>query len=128
MGANMTDKSITRAARSVSTLQRIYDLQSDVPTPTSKHSTKDDQHDVHTVSSVLTTNKILDIIPKRSHFHFPKFTANPLPHLDNKKITTWIGKKKKEMLSYTIASGEGDLSDMSASDNDTESECEDELA
>ena len=69
---------------------------------------------------MLATDKILDIIPGREHFHFPNFTMNPLPNLNCKKITSWIEKKRKEVISFRIASGEGDLSDMSATDNDTD--------
>ena len=123
MGANMTNKAITKAARSVSTLHKFreeFDSETGVPTQTSKHSTKDDENDVGIVCSILIADKILEMIPGRSHSHFPNFTANPLPHLEEKNIKTWIDKKKKEMLSYAIASGEGDLSDASATDNDSD--------
>ncbi len=52
MGANMTNKAITRAAQSVSTLHQFceeFDTETNVPTQTSKHSTKDDQKDVEIV-------------------------------------------------------------------------------
>ncbi len=43
MGANMTNKAITKAARSVSTLHKFreeFDSETGVPTQTSKHSTR----------------------------------------------------------------------------------------
>ena len=49
MGANMTKKSIIRAARSVTRLDEIirqYDKESGVPIQTRMHSRKDDEHDV----------------------------------------------------------------------------------
>ena len=121
MGANMTEKSITRAARSVTRLDEItrqYDKESGVPIQTRMHSRKDDEHDVHTVCSTLLTAKVLDLIPGRDHTYFPKLTANPLPKLNEKKIKAWIERKKKESTKILLAQGEGDLSDFSATDDE----------
>ena len=131
MGANMTAKAITRAARSVSILDKLcnaFDAETRVPTQTTKHSTIDDSDDVKIVSSLLIKEQILSIIPGRCHAHFPKCKLNPLPTLKKDKIEAWIEKKKKQIVSLSIASGEqilsgeGDLSDEDATDDESENE------
>ena len=70
MGSNMTEESIHRAARSVTALSEMcenFDKQSGVPVSTTAHSTRLDDHDVLRVSSVLVTNEILSVKPKRFH-------------------------------------------------------------
>ena len=56
MGANITTSAINQSARSVTTLCRIrdkFDSESNVPVPTTSHSTMSDQEDVHKVAAVL---------------------------------------------------------------------------
>ena len=89
MGANMTASAIKRSARSVTTLCHIrdkFDSESNVPVPTSSHSTKSDQEDVDKVVSVLLKNKTLTITSGRRLSHFKNFSANPLKNLTWAKI------------------------------------------
>ncbi len=68
MGANLTEKTVHRAARSVTILSKIvrnFDGQTVVPVQTRSHAEKDDNHDVTKVAEVLIKNKIIEIIPGR---------------------------------------------------------------
>ena len=119
MGSNMTTTSINRAARSVTALCHIrdkFDSESNVPVPTSLHSTKSDAEDVAKVVSILMKNKTLTIISGRKLSQFKNFSANPLTNLKWNDMKTWILRKRKQMLSLTCVVGEGNLSDSEGTD------------
>ena len=62
MGSNLTEHSMRRAARSVTSLCEIreaFDTESNVPVMTSAHCTKDDYDDVTEVVEVLLKNEVL---------------------------------------------------------------------
>lgn len=119
MGANLTEESLSRAARSVTGLHALverFDHQSGVPVGTSAHSVKSDESDVERVVSVLHTVDVFSVQPGRKHSKFRKISLNPLKTLKREKLTTWMEKKRKEILKYSVAQGEGDQSDSDASD------------
>ena len=61
MGANLTEKAIQRAARSVSTLHSVckqFDNESIVPVKTSAHSTRTDITDVKKVVKAVQDNDL----------------------------------------------------------------------
>ena len=127
MGPNMTEKAIERAARSVTALCHIrdqFDKESNVPVATTAHATKGEE-DVTKVVSVLLKNKTLSIIPGRKLSQFKKISMNPLSTLKWAEMKSWILRKKKEVVSYRCAVGEGNMSDSVAtdcSDSDTDSD------
>ena len=87
MGANVTEKSLQRAARSVSTMHAVckqFDHVSDVPVSTSAHSTREDKKDVEKVVRVVLTHKLLEQIPGRSHMKYKGIHGNPLWNWDKK--------------------------------------------
>ena len=124
MGSNLTEASLQRAARSVSTLHNIceaYDSQSGVPYGTSAHSTKPDTVDVITVVNTVAENKILHPTPGRIHTAFPKLHLDPLHKWDVKKTKAWIERKKKEYVKYRRCiprEDEGEQHDESHADDD----------
>ena len=63
LGPNLTEKSLQRAARSVSTLHSIicaaFDKQSGVPHGTVAHSTRSDTQDVIKVANTVLSNQLL---------------------------------------------------------------------
>ena len=119
MGANLTEESVTRAARSVTGLNTLvgrFDKQTGVPVVTSAHSEKSDETDVSRVVSVLQAADVMSICPGRKHSKFPNISSNPLKGLQREKLISWMESKKKEALKYSIVRGEGDLSDSDALD------------
>lgn len=124
LGANLTEATVTRAARSVSTLYDIaysFDKVTEVPITQSAHSTLDDAGDVKQVVSVVTKAKVFDVEKGRRHSKFKNISPNPLPKLDMEETVSWIHMKQQQMIKFKYAIGEGDLSDSEASD--IESDC-----
>ena len=118
MGANLTDESMQRAARAVTTLHRIrakFDKESGIPVGTTAHTTRPDDSDVLRVTSVVCREKLLEIKPRRCHTRF-QITTNPLSRLKKDALETWIDKKIKQTLKYREPQGEGNQSDSGASD------------
>ena len=113
MGANLTEESVRRAARSVTglnTLVERFDNQTGVPVVTSAHSEKSDETDISRVVAVLQAADVMSIRPGRKHSKFSNISSNPLKGLQREKLITWMESKKKEALKYSIVR-EGDLSD-----------------
>ena len=128
MGSNLTETSIKRAVRSVTTLQHVqekFDIETNVPMITTAHSTRADEEDVHRVASVLQPKKYCYILlVENSYNNYHKFSSNSLNSLNWKQIQTWITKKKKDMLDIVGENaGEEILSDTDATDcSDEESD------
>ena len=77
MGSNITEESLQRAARSVSTLQAIckkFDHESSVPIGTQAHSTKSDVQDVA---------KVIAVVIDRSFWMFSKEEHTNLTPISN---------------------------------------------
>ena len=111
-GPNLTEASLQRAARSVSTLHRIcqtFDKQSGVPHGTVAHSNRPDRVDVLKVVGTVMHHELLKPNPGRKHTSFPKLHLDPLHKW---KAKTWIQKKKTEYLKHQrCAHDEGDEDD-----------------
>ena len=103
MGANLTEKSLQRAARSVSTVHAVckqFDNESGVPVPTSAHSTREDKTDVGKVVCAVLTNKLLEQVPDRSHSKYGSIHLNPLHNWDKKKAIEWIKRKQRDYMKF----------------------------
>ena len=126
MGPNLTEKSLQRAARSVSTLHSIcaaFDKQSGVPHGTVVHSTRSDTQDVIKVANTVLSNQLLTPTQGRKHSVFPKLHLDPLHKWDIQKTLSWIEKKKKDYYKYRrCMHGEGDSDDDESVDGDAEEE------
>ena len=75
-GANFTKKASTWAARSVSSLERLstgFDKQAGIHPEATTHGRRSDEK---IVVDVLKKAKVLDVIEKRSHRMFPKFSQH----------------------------------------------------
>ena len=120
MGSNLTETSLQRAARSVSTLQTIcrqFDKESEVPVGTHAHSTRSDAQDVAKVTMIVMKEKLLHITPGRAHSTYRNMKLNPLWSWDKNKTKDWIEKKKKDFMKNTgTMRGEGDESQSDATD------------
>lgn len=104
MGSNLTEASLQRAARSVTTLQEIcavFDAQSGVPYTTSAHSTKPDMEDVKKVVSIVLKEKLLEEMSAREHKAFPGMPLNPLHKWNLAKTKSWVKGKKTEYFKYS---------------------------
>ena len=103
MGANLTEKALQRAARSVSTLYSVckqFDNESNVPATTSSHSTRSDRNDIQKVVSAVLNNNLLDRISGRYHRNFRTMRLNPLFNWKKKETVEWIEKKKRDMMKF----------------------------
>ena len=99
MGSNLTEDSLRRAARAVSTLDALvktFDQESDVPVGTSAHSTRSDADDVAKITEVVMKNKLLKIVEGRSYKAYPDLELNPLHDWDVKKTKSWIKEEVKQ--------------------------------
>ena len=124
---NLTEASLQRAARSVSTLHCIctaFDKQTGVPHGTVAHSTRSDTQDVLKVVSTVLSNRLLIPTPGRKHSAFPKLHLDPLHKWDVPKTIGWIEKKKKEYYKYRrcMYNEESDNSDAEEEEDNYDSD------
>lgn len=122
MGPNLTEKSLQRAARSVSTLHAIcqkFDGQSNVPVTTTAHSTKTDKNDVQKVVSSVTKNNLLKTLPVRRHNMYKTIRLNPLFNWKKEDTIKWIEKKRKDFIKF-----QGVAADEDEQVEDSEGECD----
>ena len=122
MGANLTEKALQRAARSVSTLHSVcktFDKESSVPVTTSAHSTRTDKTDVQKVMKAVQDNDLLTITEGRSHRSFKTMRLDPLWNWDREGTLQWIEKKKKDFSKYRGVTADI-LEQEEVEDNETE--------
>lgn len=126
MGSNLTEGSLQKAARSVSTLQMIcrrFDKESDVAVGTRSHSTLSDLQDVTKVIRAVIKEKLLQVSPRRAHKAYHTIKLNPLCDWDKEKTKEWIEKKKRDFLKFQGAMRrEGEEGDESDHDSDSDSD------
>lgn len=125
MGANFTEKATTRVARSMTAIDSLstqFDEQIGLHPEASAHSTKTDKDDINKVVKVVLSEKLLQVIPGRSHSNFTNVSSNPLKNLDWEKLHTWISQKAKCAVKSQTLSG-GVL--CTSNENDEEDESDD---
>ena len=91
MGSNLTEKSLQRAARSVSTLHsicQVFDVQSGVPHGTVAHSTRSDTQDIVKVVNTVIQNQLLVPVPGRKHSVFQNFILTHYTNGTDKDLDT----------------------------------------
>ena len=116
MGANFTKTASTWAARSISSLERLsigFDRQTGIHPGATAHGGRSDEKDVQMVVVMLKKAKILEVIEKRAHRMFPKFTPDPLHKLNREHMVKWIKRKAREYMRSDTAS----VNDSDAEDN-----------
>ena len=84
------------------------------------HSTRPDDDDVLRVATVIKTDRILSVIPGRSHSSHA-IPANPLAKLNKDSLVTWIHTIIILASKYQIPQGEANLSHSDASDGEDHS-------
>jgi hypothetical protein len=118
MGANLSEQSLQRAARAVTTLHHIrtnFDKQSRVPVCTSAHSTRSDYSDVLHVAAVVSKQNLLQVRPGRTHSRFNRIATNPLLNLKRERLQIWM---ERMTIKYTNTCREENQSDSEASDDE----------
>ncbi len=121
MGANFTTETSTRAARAVTTLEKLskqFDHESGIHPELSAHSRKSDENDVKRVVEVLQQVKPHTIQEGRCYRKFPQMSGNPLKDLDRDKLHLWIKEKIKQHEKHKQLT-EGNTSDQEASDDES---------
>lgn len=103
MGSNLTEDSLQKAARCVSTLNYInerFDKETNVPYTTSAHSTRPDVRDIKKTVEVVLQHNLIKPVALRKHKSFPTLPLNPLHKWDVTKTKSWIKEKKVSYLMY----------------------------
>ena len=103
MGSNLTEDSLQKAARSVSTLNSIserFDKETNVPHTTSAHSTRPDISDIKKTVAIVLQHSLIKQVASRTHKSFPKLPLNPLHEWDITKTKSWIKEKTVSYLKY----------------------------
>ena len=120
MGANFTESASFRAARAVSSLDKIafsFDKQTGIHPEATAHSRRADKKDVKVVVDVLLKAKVLEVIEERCHSKFPDIAANPLHKLNRDRMFEWIKKKAKDYTKWNDSRPDSDCEDTEK-DND----------
>lgn len=121
MGPNLTEKSLQRAARSVSTLHSLckqFDRESNVPAITSAHSTKSDTVDAQKVVSAVLNNNLLKTVPGRRHNMYRTVRLNPLWNWNREDTIKWIEKKKKDFMKFLGIAANEEVEEVEETDDD----------
>ena len=123
MGANFSQEASTRAARSISSLEKIlkrFDSSTSIHPEASAHSRKSDRTDVNMVADIVKSSRLLKYVDKRVHRNFPKFSANPLHQLDRVALKKWITTKAKQHTKFVITNEDVDSDSESEEEEDQE--------
>eukprot|EP00731_Ephydatia_muelleri_P013473 Em0007g783a len=124
MGANFTEFASTRAARAVSSLERLalgFERQTGIHPEATAHSRRTDAKDVQIVVEVVLKARILEVIDDRCHSKFPNFSSNPLHRFDRDRVIIWIKKKAKQhnKISDTLSINSADSVDEDEDEEDS---------
>jgi hypothetical protein len=101
MGANKTDKAITRVSRAAGGVRQIVenvDNKVSMPTTSSKHTHKSSTADEEKISIDLRQLKPFQIDPGRRHNSFPNFSSDPFIGFNDEKSDIWLARHKKNLL------------------------------
>ena len=127
MGSNFTQEASTRAARSVTSLERIskmFDSSTGIHPEASAHGRKSDKADVNIVADIVKRSSLLKCVEGRCHLNFPKFSANPLHRLKRDALKKWITTKAKQHAKFVVTN-ELDSDDEEEEDEEEEEEEDD---
>ena len=92
LGANITEKSAQRIAKSLEAVEQILvnvDKDCDLKERSGYHSSKCLDETVTTVTKDLHDEQVFDILPGRAYPSFKKFNANLLQKLDYREFHNW---------------------------------------
>ncbi len=96
MGTNFTQEASTRAARAMSSIDRManrFDNQTSIHALPTTHTCKSDEKDLSIVVKELLSTKCLEIIQNRHHDSFPRMRLNPLHNFNRAEFNLWVAKK-----------------------------------
>ncbi len=115
MGANKTDKAITRASKAsggVSKIVEAYEHQVHIHPKSTKHSHKSSSNDEKIISADLRNLRPFNKQENRTFESFSEISCDPTSSFDQKKFAEWIQRHKKNILvHYTVADDEEELSE-----------------
>ena len=113
MGANKTDKAITRASKAsggISKIVKAYEHQVHIHPKSTKHSDKSSSNDEKIISADLQNLRPFNKQESRTFESFSEISCDPTSSFDQKKFAEWIQRHKKNILvHYTVADDEEEL-------------------
>jgi hypothetical protein len=121
MGANKSDKTITRASKAsggVSKVVESFEKQVNLHRRSSTHSHKSSDNDERLILADLRAMKPFNTVEGRSFDSFVGVSCDPTHLFDEVKFKTWIDRHKNNILMHYPASNENE----SSSESDEESE------
>jgi L1 cell adhesion molecule like protein len=102
LGANISDKSVTRSANCLRTVLEVsenFDIVNDIHPQSSKHSIVSAEKDIKTIVQELTfKSKVFAEKPGRSHCSFRNCRKNRFGTIDWDKLTKWFDTKKNKFM------------------------------
>ena len=115
MGANKTEKAITRASKAsggVSKIVEAYQHQVHIHPKSTTHSHKSSSKDENIISTDLRGLRPFNKEEGRTFESFQQISSDPTSSFDKKKFAEWIQRHKKNILvHYTVADDEEEFSE-----------------
>ena len=115
MGANKTEKAITRASKAsggVSKIIEAFEHQVSIHPRSTTHSHKSSSNDEKSIGTDLRSLRPFSAEEGRTFESFVEIKPDPTSSFDKQKFAEWIQKHKKNILMhYTVADNEQDVSE-----------------
>lgn len=92
LGANKTEKAITRVHKAIGTMAGMidtFDSVNNVPSVSGAHSKKSSE-DLNKIISQLVKSSVFDIWPGRKHISLPHLKPNCIRSLSEKDLKQWM--------------------------------------
>ena len=102
LGANITENSVSRAAKCLHTVLEVcdhFDQVNDVPYESGKHSLASIEDDAKLIVKELhDRSKVFEEVPERMHQSFPNCRRNHFGTIDWDTFESWFEAKKKDFI------------------------------
>ena len=102
LGANKSEKAITRVGKAIGTMTSTidnFDTVNKVPAESGAHSKKSSEKDLNKVISQLVKSKVFDIVPGRKHKSFSNINTNCIRTLPEQGLKDWMIQHYANLLS-----------------------------
>ena len=101
LGANKSEKAITRVGKAIGTMTSIldnFDAVNKVPSESGAHSKKSSEKDLNKIINQLVKSKVFDIIPGQKHKSYPNIKTNCIRTLPEQDLKDWMIKHYANIL------------------------------
>ena len=101
LGANKSEKAITRVGKAIGTMAGTldnFDSVNNVPAVSGAHSRKSADKDLHKVVNQLVKSEVFNIKPGRKHKSFRNIKTNSIRSLSGKQLKEWMVERYANVL------------------------------